>query len=215
MPGHRCPYLLLFFLLFLSVHLAAQVTQERPARNSVEIVGAGTLADGSLQGVTKDRRLFVFGAMYSRVLRRHRIVEVRFTSKVIPLALLREPFSRLTPIQTLSSNQFTVMRETYGFGASPAGIELNWLPGKRLQPFFGIEGGFLRFDRNVPSAIASKFNFTVNGHSGVRIALPHERSISVSYQFEHMSNANIGQDNPGLDAHMISVTYRIPLRWRP
>jgi Lipid A 3-O-deacylase (PagL) len=214
MPGKRGHHLLFLSLLFVSLHLAGQVTEEHdpPARDFIEIVGAATLADGSLQGTTVDRRLFVFGAAYSRVLSRHRIVEVRFTAEVIPMALLREPFSMFVPIQSLSSNQFTVMRETYGFGASPVGIELDWLPRKKIQPFFGIEGGFLRFDRNVPDFLASKFNFTIDGRGGVRIALPHERSISVAYAFEHMSNAYTAHDNPGLDAHMISVTYRIPLR---
>jgi hypothetical protein len=214
MLGKRGHFLLFLISLFLSFHAAAQLTKEEsaaPARNFIEIVGAGTLGDGSLQGVTKDRRLFIFGAAYSRVLSRHRIVDLRFTSRVIPMALLREPFSRFAFIQTLSANRFTVMRETYGFGASPVGIELDWLPRKKFQPFFGIEGGFLRFDRNVPDFVASKFNFTVDGRGGLHIALPHERSISVAYAFEHMSNAYIARDNPGLDAHMIVVTYRVPL----
>ena len=214
MPGKRRHHLLFLFLWFISLHLAGQVTKQEqvePARNFVEIFGVATLADGSLQGVTKDRRLFLFGAAYSRVLSRHRIVETRFTSKLIPIALLREPFSIFAPVQTLASNQFTVMRETYGFGASPVGIEMDWLPRKKIQPFFGVEAGFLRFDRNVPDVVATKFNFTIDGRGGVLIALPHERSFSVAYAFEHMSKAYIGHDNPGLDAHMISVTYRIPL----
>jgi Lipid A 3-O-deacylase (PagL) len=214
MSCQRGHHFLFLFLLFASLHLSAQVTQEvAPARNFIEIVGAATLADGSLQGVTKDRRLFVFGAAYSRVLSRHRIVELRFTSELIPMALLREPFLKFAAIQTLASNQFTVMRETYGFGASPLGIELDWLPRRKFQPFFGIEGGFLRFDRNVPDFVASKFNFTVDGRGGVRMALPHERSVSVAFAFEHMSNAYTAHDNPGVDAYNISVTYRIPLRY--
>jgi hypothetical protein len=212
MSGKRGPHFL-FLLLLFSLPLSGQATQEvAPARNFIEIVGAATLADGSLQGVTKDRRLFVFGAAYSRVLKRNRVVETRFTSEVIPMALLREPFFKFSSVQALSSNQFTEMHETYGFGASPVGIELDWLPRKKFQPFFGVEGGFLRFDRNVPDVVASKFNFTINGHGGVRIALPHEKSISVAFAFEHMSNAYTAHDNPGLDAYNISVTYRIPMR---
>ena len=213
MLGKRGRHFFFLFFVFCSLHLSAQETQEvAPARNFIDIVGAATLADGSLESTTVDRRLFVFGAAYSRVLKRNNVVETRFTSEVIPMALLREPFARFVGGQNPSSSRFTVMRETYGFGASPLGIELDWLPRRKIQPFFGVQGGFLRFDRNVLSFLSSKFNFTIDGRGGVRMALPHERSISVAYAFEHMSNAYISRFNPGLDAHMITVTYRVPLR---
>lgn len=208
-------HLTFLLTLFFSLRLAGQSGTEAgvaPDRNSIDIVCTATLADGAFEGTVVDRRLFVFGATYSRVLSRRKIVEIRFTSEIIPMALLREPFFMFAPVQAVSSNQFTVMRETYGFGASPLGIELDWLPRKKLQPFFGVEGGFLHFDRNALDFLGAKFNFTIDGRGGVRIALPHERSISVAYAFEHMSNAYTAQSNPGLDAHMIFVTYRVPLR---
>jgi hypothetical protein len=113
-----------FLVLFFSLRLAGQSSREEqvsPARNSIEIVGTATLADGAFEGTAVDRRLFVFGATYSRVLSRRNIVETRFTSEIIPMALLREPFFMFAPVQAISSNQFTVMRQTYGFGASPLG----------------------------------------------------------------------------------------------
>jgi hypothetical protein len=215
MALNRGRTLLFLFVLFSALGLAGQAGPDlsAPARNAIEVVSMSTLADGALEGTTVDRRLFVFAVTYSRALTRRRMVEVRFTSEVIPMALLREPFLMLESIQAVVNNRFTVMRETYGFGASPLGIELDWLPRKKFQPFFGVEGGFLRFDRNALDFLGAKFNFTIDGRGGVRIALPHEKSISVAYAFEHMSNAYLARSNPGLDAHMISVTYRVPFRF--
>jgi hypothetical protein len=212
----RSHHLLFLFVLCVSLRLAGQALSQdhvSPARNGIEVVGAATLADGALESATVDRRLFVFGVTYSRVLTHRRVLEARFTSEAIPMALLREPFLTFASVQAVTSNRFSVMRETYGFGASPVGIEIDWLPHKKIQPFFGVQGGFLRFDRNALDFLGAKFNFTIDGRGGVRIALPHEKSISVAYAFEHMSNAYLARGNPGLDAHMISVTYRVPLRF--
>lgn len=212
---NRTDQAFLLLVLFFPIHLAGQPAGQdhgSVARNSIEVVGVATLADGSLDGTSVDRRLFLLGFTYSRVLTRSRRADIRFTSEVIPLALLREPFLLGSSIPMPASNRFTEMRETYGVGASPVGIEIDWLPRKKVQPFFGLEGGFLRFGRNVLDSHGAKFNFTIDGRCGVRIALREEKSISVAYVFEHMSNAYEAAANPGLDAHMISVTYRFPLR---
>ncbi len=214
--GHYVSVLFLNLLLPLSLHgQSADQGHDAPARNRIEVVGVATLADGSLEGTTVDRRLFLLGFAYSRLLTRNRAVEISFTSEAIPLALLREPFLSGTSFPVAASNpRFTEMRETYGAGASPVGIEMDWLPRKKIQPFFGVQGGFLYFDRNVLNFRAAQFNFTIDGRAGVRIELHQGKSISVAYMFQHMSNAYEATENPGLDTHMICVTYRFPSRFR-
>lgn len=213
----RSEHMFLLLALFIPLNLAGQTgEQDRGSlqRNSIDVVGVATLADGSLEGTSVDRRLFLLGFTYSRLLTRNRLADTRFTSEAIPLALLREPFFPGFNIPVPTSNQFTEMRETYGAGASPVGIEMDWLPHKKLQPFFGVQGGFLYFDRNVLSFRGSQFNFTIDGCAGVRINLHQGRSVAVAYMFQHMSNAYEAAANPGLDAHMISVSYRFPFQFR-
>ena len=184
-----------------------------PDRNSISLHLVGTVGNGSLQGTSNDRRLFLIGAAYNRLLTRRKLADLTFTSQVIPVAVLREPYFIGTNVQAVRNfPPVTEVRKNYGAGASPVGIRLNFLPGKTVQPFAGIEGGFLYFSRTALSPHASQFNFTVDGRAGVEFPLPSGKAISFAYMFEHMSNADIARENPGVDCHMLTLAYRFPLR---
>jgi hypothetical protein len=131
------------------------------------------------------------------------------------VAILREPYILGSGIQAFrKSPPGTDFHKNYGGGASPAGIRVNFLPGKRVQPFFGIEGGFLRFSHTALSANASHFNFTIDGRGGVEFPLRSGKAISFAYMFQHMSNAYIADQNPGVDSHMLTMAFRFPLPGR-
>jgi len=182
-------------------------------RNSISLHMVGTIGNGSLQGTTIDRRLFLLGAAYNRLLTTKKFAAITFTSEIIPVAILREPYIIATDIQAFrSSPPGTEFRKNYGFGASPVGIRVNFLPGKRMQPFFGVQGGFLRFNHTALADNASHFNFTVDGRGGVEFPLRSEKSIAFAYMFQHMSNAYIARENPGVDSYMLTMEYRFPLR---
>ncbi len=200
----------------------AQGPDQRPSagisvsdKNSVSLHLVGTIANGSLQGTSQDRRLFLIGAAYNRLLVRRSFASLSFTSQLIPFALLREPYFIGTNIQALRNvPPITETRKNYGAGASPAGVRVNFLPRKKVQPFFGIQGGFLYFSKTAISRQASHFNFTVDGRAGVEFPLSFGRAISFAYMFQHMSNAYIARQNPGVDSHMLTLAYRFPLRTR-
>ena len=210
-------FAVLYFLLSCSPPLQAQepdrsASSTVPDRNSISLHLVGTVGNGSLQGTSNDRRLFLIGAAYNRLLTRRKLADVTFTSQVIPLALLREPYFIGTNVQAVRNfPSVTEARNNYGAGASPVGLRVNFLPGKMAQPFAGIEGGFLYFSRRALSPHASQFNFTVDGRAGVEFPLPSGKAISFAYMFEHMSNADIAQQNPGVDCHMLTLAYRFPL----
>lgn len=172
----------------------------------------GTVGNGSLEGTTIDRRLFLLGAAYNRLLSSKKLADISFTSQLIPVAILREPYIIATDIQAFrSSPPGTDFHKNFGAGASPAGIRVNFFPGKKVQPFFGIQGGFLRFSHTALTPNASHFNFTIDGRTGVEFPLRSGKAISFAYMFQHMSNAYIAKDNPGVDSHMLTLAYRFPL----
>ncbi len=177
-------------------------------RNELGAFGVLPLANGSLKGVTSDRHFWIFGVSYSRLLGHSHICDVRWVSEVMPVELLAEPFIKGTTVQTLSAQPpFTETRYTYGVGTNPAGAEVIFLPQKRMQPVVGVHGGFSYFTRNVLDAGAAQFNFMLDGRAGLRFPMHGGRSISVSYMFQHMSNAYTTIDNPGVDSHMIHAEY--------
>lgn len=189
----------------------------REHRHSLEAEFAGSFTVGHLEGTVFDRQLYLLGFSYRLLLKQNDTVAVHYTFEAVPLAALREPFflkgcafpgTRCVAVQSPRDVPlFTHRRTTYGTGASPAGIEVSFLPAKRIQPFFGIRGGFIYFNRNALDVFASQFNFTIDGRGGIRIPLRAGKDISFAYMFQHLSNADIGRTNPGLDSHMISLTY--------
>jgi hypothetical protein len=186
-----------------------------PARNSISLHMVGTVGNGSLQGTTMDRRLFLLGAAYNRLLSSKKLADISFTSQLTPVAILREPYVIGSDIQSLRSfPPGTQFHKNFGAGANPAGIRVNFLPGKKVQPFFGIQGGFLRFSHTALAPTASHFNFTIDGRAGLEFSLRSEKAILFAYMFQHMSNAYIAAENPGVDSHMLTLAYRFPLQLR-
>jgi hypothetical protein len=194
---------------------AAPTSQTKLPRNEIGTFAVAPLANGSLKGVTTDRRFFLFGMSYSRLLGHSRVCDIRWVSEVMPLELLAEPFFAGTNFQALHAvPPFTETRITYGIGTNPAGADVIFIPGKKWQPFAGVHGGISYFNRNVLGAEATRFNFMLDGRAGLRLKLQSGRSVSVAYMFQHMSNAYIAVDNPGVDSHMIHVSYTFPFRFR-
>jgi hypothetical protein len=217
MLARKCCYFACLAVLVWPMLLQAQKCdnsrQSAPDRNSISLHMVGTVGNGSLQGTSKDRRLFLLGAAYNRLLTKRALAALTFTSQLIPVALLREPYLLHTDIQTVRKFPLsTETRRNYGAGASPAGIKVNFLPDKKVQPFLGIQGGFLYFSRRALSSNASQFNFNIDGRAGLEFSLPSGKAISFAYMFQHMSNAYIAKEDPGVDSHMLTLAYRFPLR---
>ena len=187
--------------------------ESSPARNSISLHMVGTVANEFLEGTSRERRLFLLGAAWNHEFSRKKHVTFTLTSQIIPVALLREPFFVGTNIQAqINTPPFTEKRTTYGAGASPLGIKVDFLPKKRVHPFFGVQGGFLYFSETALSPQASHFNFTIDGRGGLEVPLSDGKDISFAYMFQHMSNAYIAHENPGVDCHMLTLAYRFPLR---
>lgn len=97
---------------------------------------------------------------------------------------------------------------TYGAGISPLGQRVNFLPRKRLQPYFSANAGFLLFTTAVPSIGATAFNFEFEGGVGLEWFQRPGHSWSLDYRFHHISNAYTGNQNPGIDSGVFRVGYQ-------
>ncbi|HET8825984.1 MAG TPA: acyloxyacyl hydrolase, partial [Terriglobales bacterium] len=95
-------------------------------------------------------------------------------------------------------------RTTYGFGLEPVGFDFNFRRRHRFQPVVGINGGFLKFTRDVPVSNSNSFNFTFSLRGAVQIFTNESHSVTIGYRFHHISNANTGNPfNPGIDSNFI------------
>lgn len=222
----HCIFVLVCSVLLQSYpNLYAQMsTGPSLQRAALEFEGVGTLANGSWTGQTFDRHLFLLGISYRRLLTQRRGFALKLSARAIPLGILREPFingcgfdpvsGRCVALQASRSfPPFTYTGTSYGIGASPLGLQISFLPSHRIQPYFGIQGGFLYFNRNVLNVSGARFNFTIDGRTGVSLSLDKGKAISFGYLFHHMSNHDIAASNPGMDSHMVNVAYSFPFHW--
>jgi opacity protein-like surface antigen len=99
-------------------------------------------------------------------------------------------------------------RWTYAPAVTPVCFSVHLLPERRLQAFLDSTAGFIISPRDVPEFDTSAFNFTFSFGGGVEWFRDHQRSWTVEYRVQHMSNKNIGYLNPGVDSQFMRVGYR-------
>jgi hypothetical protein len=86
-------------------------------------------------------------------------------------------------------------------GPSLAVRKTGWIVGIDL----GISPAFLSEDRYGEEDLSGHIQFL--SHAG--ISLFPIRNLSIGYEYQHVSNADIEQPNPGLNMHNIEISYRI------
>ena len=98
-------------------------------------------------------------------------------------------------------------RWTIGEAVSPVGMQWNFLPRQKAQPFFIGHGGYMYSTQPIPVTGAGSFNFTFDLGAGVEFYSGKTRSIRAEYRFHHISNHGTATENPGIDNGLFQVTY--------
>lgn len=195
------------FVLLLTASPA--YTQEAIEKNTNEfsVWGGGSFDSPTLIGTTEDRKFFITGLRYGRVLATSERVAFEYTVDVIPAAVVFQPEgSRFTNVGADRGSA-----SIYGAGIAPVGLKLYFRRQKRVKPFVDGSGGFLYFREPVPVNIpgATKFNWTFDFGGGIQVSTGERRAITVGYKFHHISNAGRSEINPGLDANLFYVGFSI------
>jgi opacity protein-like surface antigen len=92
-----------------------------------------------------------------------------------------------------------------GPGSFIAGVTLwgryNFVqPGARLIPY--IQGGLGLTSTDIDREIVGQpFNFNLNAGGGLRYFITSHWSLSLEYRYQHISNANTGSHNIGINSH--------------
>ena len=115
------------------------------------------------------------------------------------------------PIGTYSYASICSNPWTYGFGVSPLGQKVNFLPRGRMQPYIATNAGFVAFTGTVPSNHATMFNFSFEFGGGIQWYVRPGRAWSLDYRCHHISNAGRGLSNPGVDNGTFRLAYTF---WR-
>jgi hypothetical protein len=184
-------------------------TQEAIEKNTNEfgVWGGGSFDSPTLIGTAEDRKFFIMGLRYGRVLATSERVAFEYTVDVIPAAVVFQPQgSRFT-----SAGVDRGSASIYGAGVAPIGLKLYLRRQKRVKPFVDGSAGFLYFREPVPvnTQGATKFNWTFDFGGGIQVSTGERRAITVGYKLHHISNAGRSEINPGLDANLFYVGFSI------
>ena len=97
----------------------------------------------------------------------------------------------------------------YGGGFSPIGLKFNFAPRRngRYRPNLEMNGGAMFTQENVPQGRTDNFNFTAAFGPGVMIALSRTQALSLGLRYWHLSNANLGYNNPSFNTIQFVVGY--------
>jgi hypothetical protein len=182
----------LALLAFAALTAAAAGAQNSPT--TYWSIWAGySPASPHLIGVTNDRKTFVANFEYSRQVWTNDRFDFRYTAEATPVVTVTMP-------ATLTKSPHTA----YGAGAFPVGFEGGYVRPRAVHPFVLINGGVVYFPfEQVPVEGSSHFNFMFSFGGGLHLLASRPRPITVGFRFLHISNAQSGHFNPGVDAAMI------------
>ena len=151
----------------------------------------GQFANAHAFGSVIDSRMYQMEARYTRLVYTNRSIELYYLAEVIPVSLIGDS----------AANEHRVY--AYGAGGSPIGVQINLLRYRRVQPFLTSGGGFLYFDRRLFGQ--TQLNFTAQLGAGMQLFTSNSHSVDFGYLYHHVSNANLGNHNPGMDSHVVFV----------
>jgi lipid A 3-O-deacylase PagL len=98
-------------------------------------------------------------------------------------------------------------QRVYGGGFDPIVARWNFRQRVRSAAYFEVVAGSVFTVSNVPSGDTSSFNFVPKAGAGWQLFASPERSLDLSLQFWHLSNAFIGRENPSLNGLQFVVGY--------
>jgi hypothetical protein len=160
-----------------------------------------SLISGHIWGYAKDIKYMPIDVNYSYLINPDsRRWNFRYAPEVTAIALLDQPnpTPKARPQRPINQD----LRERfYGSGVSPVGFRASFLPQSRVQPFVSGDGGFIYFDGRVLSPEGSQFMYTVDYGAGLTFFRKQRQSFAIGYRYQHLSNANISEHNPGTDAN--------------
>jgi hypothetical protein len=184
-----------------SLFISAQSSAQSPRARTNYALAEGTNEFGFWAGGspdssrwianTEDRQLLVAALRYGRVIKAWESLSLEYTLDIFPAAVFFEP-------GWVRRGRSTI----YGAGVSPLGLKLNFGQESWIKPFLAASVGFLYFQEDVPVPHSSRFNFTPELGLGVQLFVNPKWAVNLGYKLHHMSNANTGRSNPGVDSHV-------------
>lgn len=93
-----------------------------------------------------------------------------------------------------------------GIGVIPLNIMMPITASRRINPFTFFSAGGLFLNDKLPGDSGASLNYLLNIGAGLELPFIQNSRIQLGYSIQHMSNANTGEENPGIDSHMFFMS---------
>jgi Lipid A 3-O-deacylase (PagL). len=198
-----------FCAVFFLVGVASAQTERVPT-HEVTVWSGGSFDSSTIFGIgrTEDVRFGMVAVQYARRFKNNDAVNLKYTVDFVPAAVMNYPDFRIVSAGAGNPRIERFRKTVYGYGVAPLGLQANFRPRKKIQPFVGASGGLLYFNKQIPNDFGTRFSFTADVGGGVEINMKNGRAVTIGYKYHHISNGNRGEINPGFDNNLFYVGYR-------
>ena len=90
----------------------------------------------------------------------------------------------------------------YSGGIDPVVLKWNFTSGCKIAPYAAAVAGVVFSPQNLPPGDTAQVNFTTGAEIGAQIFRKGTNSWDIAVKAYHLSNASIGNQNPGLTANL-------------
>jgi len=113
-------------------------------------------------------------------------------------------------VDIIPLNEFWIHGGQYAGAINPFIVKWNFTGGSTVSPYIAAVGGVVFSSQNLPPGDTSQVNFTSGAELGAQWFHRERRSINFSAKVYHLSNASLGNKNPGING---AVQFMLGYTW--
>ena len=189
---------LLFIVIILSINNKS-FAQEKLKDQTIQFrVWSGySFTSVFLLGKTKNATSTIVGIGFRKAIRAYPDNALLFyTADIIPLLHFDYPKRDM-------NNEFVKGK---GIGFSPIGFLFEKRINRTFSYQIGVSGSFILMDSIFPIDKGRRLNFTFDPSFTIQTHFSKAVSLATGYKFHHISNAQTGSENPGLDSNFLFLS---------
>lgn len=150
-----------------------------------------------LLGKTRNANSFITGIGARKAIRKYdNNALLYYTGDIIPYIYYHYP----------KRDDNDRMTKTSGFGISPFGLLYDKPINDLWNYQLSISGSFILLNDIFPTDESRKLNFTFDPSFSIKRKITESFNLVGGYKFHHISNAQTGNENPGLDSNFIYLS---------
>jgi len=189
--------LILIFIVFSinGLSVAQEKLKNQPAQ--FRLWSGYSFSSVYLLGKTRNATSSIVGIGFRKAIRAYPDnALLYYTADIIPIIHFDYP-------KRDQNNEFV---KGTGFGFSPVGFLFQ----KKISSLFsyqiGISGSFILMDATFPTDKGRKLNYTFDPSFTIQTHFSKSISLATGYKFHHISNAQTGSENPGVDSNFLFLS---------